>query len=282
MQAYQPKHAVPVSPPPTTKELFQTYSVKDVDYADIKKWLLLGWNDIQKNPAASLAYGAILALTGIIFSKLFSWNAALVTSATTGFLLFGPFLAIGLYDLSRRIEHNEPPTFRHSMSAISHNMLGLGIYALALAMLFISWVMSTLLFMGVLFPISSVTVTDPSYLGVFSGLAALMTIPQGWLFILGFFAIGLLFAATAFMTGVVTVPMLLHRKVDIVTAGATSFRAVLKNPLVMAAWAGIIVLVIGFGLVTYYIGLIIAMPLIAHASWHAYRNLVEQNEESPT
>jgi uncharacterized membrane protein len=281
MQAYEPKQAVPFGPPPTAKELFQTYSVKHVDYADIKKWLLLGWADIQKNPAASLAYGAILALTGIVFSMLFSWNAALVTAAATGFLLFGPFLAVGLYDLSRRIEHNEPPTFRHSMGAISHNMLGLGIYALALAVLFISWVMSTLLFMGVLFPSSSLTVTASGSLGIFSGLTALTTINQGWLFILGFFAIGLLFATAAFMTGVVTVPMLLHRKVDLITAGATSFLAVLRNPLVMAVWAGIIALVIGFGLLTYYIGLIIAMPLIAHASWHAYRDLVEQNEQSP-
>lgn len=281
MQPYTPKQAVPLGPPPTAKELFQTFSVKHVQYADIKKWLALSWADIQKAPGASLGYGAALALTGIILSKLFAGNAALVTAAATGFLIFGPFLAVGLYDLSRRIEHGEPPTFRHSMGAISHNMLGLGIYALALGILFVSWIMSTLLFIGMLFPTSSFTVETSGYLGVFSGLAALTTIDNGWFFILGFFAVGFIFAATAFVTGVVTVPMLLHRKVDIVTAGATSFRAVINNPAVMAAWAAVIAIVIGFGLVTYYVGLIIAMPLIAHASWHAYRDLVAQTERAP-
>lgn len=181
------------------------------------------------------------------------------------------FIAVGLYDLSRRIEHDEPPTFKHSLSAISHNVYGLGIYAVVLAFIMLFWVRTATILVGLM--TTGTTVTGEGYGDLFKSL---LTMDNGWLFFLGFMSVGLLFASLTFITGVVTVPLLLHRKIDIITASVTSIQVVKQNPLTMLLWAMTIVAIIGLGIATLYLGLIIAMPLVAHASWHAYRDLVKE------
>ncbi|MCU7850482.1 MAG: hypothetical protein KZQ89_21400 [Candidatus Thiodiazotropha sp. (ex Lucinoma kastoroae)] len=86
--------------------------------------------------------------------------------------------------------------------------------------------------------------------------------------------VGFLFAWCAFAISVITVPMLIDRKVDGFTAIRISIKAVLKNMPAMMLWAFLIVVIVGLGLMTYYVGLIVALPLIGHGSWHAYRSLV--------
>ncbi|QQZ27324.1 DUF2189 domain-containing protein [Thiothrix subterranea] len=253
-----------------TEKLFTGLAVNHVNPSAIKEWLSAGWQDIWKTPAASLSYGIIFALVGIVLTLIFRSNPVFVITLSTGFLLVGSFIAVGLYDLSRRIEHGQPPTFMHSLSVISHNVFGLGIYAVALSFVMLSWVRITTVFAGLM--ATSTTVTGDGYGHLFTSL---LTMDNGWLFILGFIGVGLLFASIAFTTGVVTVPLLLHRKIDIMTASVTSIRVVKQNPKTMLLWAMTIVAIIGLGIATFYIGLIIAMPLVAHASWHAYRDLVK-------
>ena len=133
------------------------------------------------------------------------------------------------------------------------------------------WVRTATILVGLM--ATGTTVTGEGYGDLFKSL---LTMDNGWLFFLGFMGVGLLFASVTFITGVVTVPVLLHRKVDIMTASVTSIQVVKQNPLTMLLWAMTIVAIIGLGIATLYLGLIIAMPLVAHASWHAYRDLVKE------
>ena len=259
-----------VSTAPHAEQLFRIYPVQHVEPAAIMRWLRQGWADIKANPSASLTYGIIFALVGILMSMVSAANPAFFVAASTGFLLVGPFLALGLYGLSRQLEQGQTPRFWSSLSSIQENAISLGLYAVILGMIMVFWVRLSAVITGIFF--NQMSVDIEGYAGLWN---ALVTMEQGWMFILAFFSIGLLFALFAFMTGVVTAPMLLERKVDIVTAAATSIRAVQKNPLTMLLWALTITVVIGLGIATFDLGLIIAMPLIAHASWHAYRDMVK-------
>lgn len=261
-----------VSDAPHADQLFKSYPVQQIEPVAIMRWLRQGWADIKANPSASLAYGIVFALVGILASIVSATNPAFFVAASTGFLLVGPFLALGLYGLSHQIEQGQTPGFWSSLSGIKDNAISLGLYAVVLGMMMVFWVRLSAVVTGIFF--NQMSVDMAGYAGLWN---ALVTMQQGWMFILAFFGVGLLFALFAFVTGVVTAQMLLERKVDIVTAATTSMRAVFKNPLTMLLWAFTITVVIGLGLITFDIGLIIAMPLIAHASWHAYRDIVKDS-----
>ncbi|MEB4589607.1 DUF2189 domain-containing protein [Candidatus Thiothrix sp. Deng01] len=258
---------------PDVDHLFKSYPVQKVGPGAIRQWLGQGWEDLKVNPSASLSYGIIFALVGVLMSMVSAGNPAFFVAATTGFFLVGPFLALGLYALSHQIEQGWQPRLLTSMFSIRENAVSLGFYAVLLGMLMIFWVRVAALITGIFFNDMSMSVSAMGYTGLWN---ALMGMDDGGMFVLSFFGVGLLFALVAFVTGVVTAPMLLERKVDIVTAAATSVRAVMKNPVTMLVWAATITAIVGIGILTFNIGLIIAMPLVAHASWHAYRALVKE------
>ncbi len=275
INSYVAKNIEPSVPVPTSKELFQSYEVNQVKMTDIKKWLTKGLMDLKNKPLASISYGLVFALVGIVLSFAAQANPVFVASSATGFLLAGPFLAIGLYDISRRIEKGKQPTSKHSITAINKNLIHISIYAIALGFVMTMWIRISTLVVG--FSVNDAIVTDEGYLALFKSL---MLMDNGFSLIFGLFFVGLIFAVIAFATGVATLPMLMDKKVDIVTACSTSIRAVLKNPVVMAAWAFAIAVTIGLGIATSYIGLVILMPLISYASWHAYRDLVVDKIDS--
>ena len=269
MENYVSKPAT-ASAAPDTEQLFKAYAVRKVSPAAIKDWLKGGWQDIKANPSASLAYGILFSLVGVLMSIVSAANPAFFVAASTGFFLVGPFLALGLYALSLQIEKGEQPRFFTSLTYLKQNALSLGLYAVALGLIMIFWVRLSAVITSVFYQQMSVSVDG--YTGLWN---ALLTMDNSWLFILAFFGVGLVFALIAFISGVVTAPLLLDRKVDIVTAAATSVKAVFHNPVTMFLWAIVIAVIVGLGILTFDIGLIIAMPLIAHASWHAYRDLVQ-------
>lgn len=268
MNAYVAKNVEQVSVP-ATRELFQGYEVKKVEMSAIKKWLTNGYMDLKTNPLISITYGLALAVVGLLLSMIADANPIFVGSTTTGFLLAGPFLAIGLYFVSSKIEKGEQVSFSSSLGAISENMRCIGIYAITLGFVMSVWVRISTLVASL--SLNDVTLTQSGNIALFKSL---MTMDQGFSLILGLSAVGLAFATVAFVTGVVTLPMLMNNKVDIVTAVSTSIRAVKRNPSVMAVWATTIAVIIGFGIATNFIGLLVLMPLISYASWHAYGDLV--------
>lgn len=259
---------------PHAEDLFKSYPVQRVEPAAIAQWLKKGWEDIQANPAASLFYGAFFAIVGIILSMFSAANPAFMVAFTSGFFLVGPFLALGLYVLSWQRDQGKKADFGTSLVAIRHNALGLGLYALTVSFLMLLWVPAAAIIIALFFNNIGALSGMSGYAALWDGL---MNMNNSFLFGLSFMGLGFLFALVAFATGVVTVPTLIERKADIMTAIMTSIRACMVNPKTMFLWAITITVIIGLGLATFNLGLIIAMPLVAHASWHAYRDLIAKN-----
>ena len=149
-------------------------------------------------------------------------------------------------------------------------MLPIALFGILIGILMIVWArLSTLLFALIIAGQSTTLDTSTAQL-FFSG--------SGLTFLIVFTLVGAVIAAAVFTISVVSIPMMLDRKVDFITAVLTSITAVKANPAPMALWAGLIVIFTGIGLVTFYLGLAVTLPLIGHASWHAYKDLVEDND----
>lgn len=241
--------------------------IRRIDARGPSRWLEAAWQDIRANPLPSLAYGLLFALGGdLILLALVSYPH-LVTFAISGFFLVAPLLAAGLYELSRSREHGEKLMFIDSVRAFRRNGQSLALFGLLLALTALLWERFTAIAFAML-----------SGGGAFGGSALLTEILLGGEH-LGFVAtwavLGALLASFVFVLAVVSVPMMLDRDSDPVTAMATSLRAVIANPGPLALWAVLIVILTLTGFATLLFGLIILMPMLGHASWHAYRELVE-------
>jgi len=255
--------------PISIEQPFTEYPVRQVEFSNIPKWLSQGWDDFKANPLSSLLYGAIFGMVGLLMGILSVGNPGFYVAEAAGFMLLGPFLALGLYDLSYRRAQGEPTRFLQSAVALQRNPLNLTLYAVFLGALMLLWLGMSAVVMRLFF--GDLPAAEQTYLGFVNLLLATKI---GWLFTLAFLSVGLMFALVSFVTGVATVPMLLERKVSLVTALNASIRAILANWQVMIGWAATIAVIIGLGIVTFDVGLVIAMPLISYASWHAYRDMV--------
>ena len=246
---------------------FDIPRVREVDAARPLHWLEMGWNDLREHGFASIAYGLFFAAFGYIILAFAAPRPYLVTAAISGFFLVGPILAAGLYEISRRAAAGQSAGLRESLRGITgsyESLLSIGIF---LAIVMLGWervsaVLFALLFTGEITELSGFMRTV-----LFSG--------EHIGFTMVYMAAGFLFAALVFCATVVAVPMLMDRDTDMVTAMMTSLRTVSINPRAMFVWAALIVLLIGIGFATMMIGLVLLLPLLGHASWHAYRDLVE-------
>jgi uncharacterized membrane protein len=230
-------------------------------------WLALGWADLRHAPAASLTYGAVFALMGWLIALVFRHAYEYTSALTAGFLLLGPFLATGLYDVSRRLQRGERVRFSDTMSAWRTNLGAFSLFALVLTIIMLVWARASLVTFALFF--SSGMPTLKSF------VEQVVTV-EHIDFLLTYFAVGALFAAIVFAVSVVSVPMMLDRGTDTIVAALTSVRALFANFLPLVVWALLIVIVIAAGFATFFIGLVIAAPVIGHATWHAYKALVAE------
>jgi uncharacterized membrane protein len=236
------------------------------------RWLARGWRDLRAAPAASLFYGAAFALMGWLINLVFENMVELTSALTAGFLLVGPFLATGLYDISRRRQHGEPVRLTDTLTAWKKNPGAFGMFALALTVIMLVWARASLVTFALFF--SSGMPTLKNFFGqVISAEHAD--------FLVTYFAVGGVFAAIVFAVSVVSVPMMLDRGTDMVVAALTSVRALFGNFVPLLLWAVLIVLIVAAGFATFFVGLVIAVPLIGHATWHAYRDLVAADADAP-
>lgn len=240
--------------------------IRTVDRNAPLRWLRLGWHDLRQVPATSLGVGAALVALGY----LLTWGAwsspILVLTFVSGFLLAGPFLGLIFYDLSRRLERKEPPTLAHALASLRDNPLAIILLIVMLGLILLAWIRVTSLITAL-----SVAAVKPS-LPVL--IDSLLLTPEGLVFLGMFLLSGAVLATLTFCLSVVSFPMLLDRKVDTLTAVATSVLVVRRNLPAMLIWAALIAGLTLVGLLTLYLGLIVTMPLIGHAAWHAYRETV--------
>jgi len=232
-------------------------------------WLSHGWQDLVRAPKVGLSYGAVLvALSFVITLGLYLVDALyLLLPATAGFMLVAPILAVGLYETSRRLAAGEPVTLGIALRAWRRNSGQLAVLGLILMLAHLFWIRIAMLLYPLFFTGGYPASTDLLQV-IFFSTASLPFLVTGTI-------IGAILAALVFALGAISIPMLIDREVGAITAIATSFVAVRANYRAMALWA---VLIAGFtaaGLVFVYVGLAVTLPLIAHASWHCYKDLVE-------
>jgi uncharacterized membrane protein len=231
-------------------------------------WLARGWIDLRHAPGLALAYGAALVIASfaVTIALLYAEMIYLLLPVAAGFFLIGPVVAVGLYEISRRHELGLPVAASDVVGAWRRNGAQIALLGLMLMLIHLFWVRIATLLFALFFHTG-----NPGWEGmidaVFFSRVSLPFLVTGTL-------MGGVLAAVSFALSAVSIPMLLDREVNVFTAVATSWTAVTMNWKPMALWAALIVFFTGIGLVTFYLALAVTVPLIAFASWHAYRDLV--------
>ncbi len=250
--------AAPASPFP---------EVQRVDVSAPLRWLAAGWRDLLGAPAASLFYGAAFALMGWLVHLVFRHAYEYTSALTAGFLLMGPFLCTGLYDISRRRAAAQPVRLASTLTAWRANLGAFSMFALILTVVMLVWARASLVTFALFFA---------SGMPTLSGFLGRIASVEHWDFVVTYFAVGGVFAMIVYAISVVSVPLMLDRGTDTVVAAITSVRSLASNPLPLLLWALMIVVLIGVGFATAFFGLLVTAPIVGHATWHAYRDLVGQ------
>ncbi len=231
---------------------------KTLDMGAPLRWLRLGWRDLRRAPGLSLLFGAVILLVSLGVSAMAWWlgRFALLAALLSGFIFVAPLIAVGLYCVSRELERGRQPSLEHSF-VLARRVAGqAGVFALVQLVVLMLWSRAGMM------------------------VNAFVPIEDGqWLSLLEFLAIGSaagsVFAVFTFATAAFSLPMIADRDVDMVTAGVSSANAVLRNKAVMAIWAALIAALTLVGFVTAYLGLVVIMPWLAYAAWHAYRETLD-------
>jgi uncharacterized membrane protein len=233
-------------------------------FADPLRWLAAGWRDFRRCPGIGLFYGGCFMVMGWALLKMYEWAPAYVMALSAGFLLMGPFLCLGLYRASQRLERGERPDFGDSLLAWDTRTGQLAIFGFVLLVLELVWGRAAL----VIFAVSFDGMPD-----LRGSLLALLD-PENIGFITAWLAVGALFAGLIFAISVVSMPMILDRQTDAISAGLTSLRLVLTQTAVMLWWGFLIALIVVLSMLPWFAGLLVTGPVLGHASWHAYRAAV--------
>ncbi len=243
--------------------------VRSITSGDVYAALSAGVADFRAAPRFGLFFGAIYALGGIlIFLQLWVWDAALwIVPLALAFPLIGPFVAIGLYEVSRRREAGLPLDWSDVLGVVWRER---GRQIPSMAFIVLAGFMIWLWFARLIIAIFLGRMT----FGTYSDIEHLLGTPEGLSMLVVGTAVGggiafMLFAITA-----VSLPMLLEREVDFVTAMIASFSAVTSNPVPMLTWAVIVAGGVIVAMVPFFLGLIVVLPVLGHATWHLYRRAI--------
>jgi uncharacterized membrane protein len=236
------------------------------------RWLALGVRDFGRAPSIGLFYGACFVGMGWALLRVFELAPAYTVALAASFLLVGPFLCLGMYQTSMRLERGQRPDFGDSLLAWQTRTGTLAIFGVVLLVLQMLWARAAL----VLFAVSFDGMPD------FRGSVMALMDPANLGFIVAYIAVGGVFAGLIFAISVVSLPMILHRQTDAITAGLTSLRLVLSQPLVMVFWGALITALVVLAALPWLLGLLVVGPVLGHASWHAYRAAVADAPAAPT
>jgi uncharacterized membrane protein len=232
-------------------------------------WLEAGWRDLMATPHIGFFYGGAVVAAGwaLVLLLLAAGATWAVLPAVAGFFLVGPVVAAGLYETSRRRERGEPVSLGLAFTAFRRNAPQLALMGAVLLIINLFWVRMA----GLLFAVFFGMGFSPSLEQL---PMALLRSDQLLPFLIIGTGIGFVLASVAFAVSAVSIPMLVDRDISAIEAIVISIRATLDNWRAMAFWAGLIVVFTAMALVPFFLGLALVMPLIGHATWHAYRDIV--------
>ncbi|HEX7971962.1 MAG TPA: DUF2189 domain-containing protein [Thiobacillus sp.] len=243
--------------------------IRKVTFDQPFHWLRAGAQDLARAWPVSLFYGVVFALIGYGLVHAAENRPHLAMALTSGFLFVAPVLATVFYSVSHRLEHHHklPPLFVPLLSWRA-NPSSLGLFTVMLLFVLISWERLSAILVGLFL--------SGSGIGGLSDLLSLDAVQQHADFVLAYLAFGGVLALMMFSLSVVSLPMMLHRKVDFATALVTSFMATKLNFAVLLLWGVLIAGLSALGMATDFIGMAVIFPWLGHASWHAYRELIER------
>ena len=235
--------------------------------------LAAGWRDFRRAPAFGLLFAAFYVMGGLVLTAVATaagqewWLMPFVV----GFPLIAPFAAVGLYEVSRRIESDRPLIWREVLAVvIAQKDRQVPSMAMVILLMFMFWVFVAHTIFALFMGVSALTNITSSPEVLFQG--------RGLVMLLIGTLVGASFAAVLFAITVVGLPMILDREVDLVTAMITSVRAVMMNKGVMLGWAVLIAALMFLAFLPLFLGLFVVLPVLGHASWHMYRELMPDDE----
>ncbi|MFP1633517.1 DUF2189 domain-containing protein [Zhengella sp. ZM62] len=245
--------------------------VNKVTVDDLKAVLRQGLADFGKAPLYGVFFGGVFAVAGIlIVLAVTRWDMPwLIYPFAIGFPLVGPFAAVGLYEISRRLEKGEPLSWSSVLGFVWRQRFR-ELSWMAFVMLFIFWI-----WMYQIRLLIALVLGRMSFSTLDRFLEIVLTTPTGWLFLAIGHVVGAVLALIMFSVTVVSIPLLMERELDIVTAMITSFKAVLANPPVMLGWGVVVTLAVIAASIPLFVGLLVVLPVLGHATWHLYKRAVK-------
>jgi uncharacterized membrane protein len=245
-------------------------AVRAISVADLRTCLSEGAADFARAPSIGLAIGALFALTGIAITlALTVWHLPwMIYPFAIGFPLVGPFAAVGLYEVSRKLEAGRTSDWRAVLSVVWAQRLR-EVSWMALVMLFVFWI-----WMYQVRLLIALILGRMSFATLDKFINVVLTTPQGWLFLAVGHVVGAALSLVLFSVTVVAIPFLLDRDADFITAMITSVRSVLASPIVMLGWGIAVTVAVLAACVPFFLGLLIVLPVLGHATWHLYRRAV--------
>jgi uncharacterized membrane protein len=251
--------------------------IRRISIADLKDVLTRGVGDFLAMPTHAIFLCLIYPIAGLVLARLaFGYSILpLLYPMASGFALLGPLAALGLYELSRRREAALDVSATHAFDVVQSSSIGaiIALGALLFAILMIWVAIANAIY------IANFGYAPPASIHQFA--QDVLTTGPGWNLIIVGNGVGLLFAILVLTISVVSFPLLLDRDVGAAVALLTSIRAVARNPVTMAAWGLIVAVLLAIGTLPLFLGLIVVMPVLGHATWHLYRKVVEPEDSPP-
>ncbi len=246
--------------PESSTELPFVAPCRTLELAAPARWLKAGWADFRHAWRASLVYGLFMALitAAVCIAAWYYGSFGFALVIMGGFVFVAPLTCIGLYAISAQLERDEPVSLRRALRAGFKRYLGSQMFlAIVLLIIFLVWARAGAM-VHVFFP--AYDEVNPADLITFLTVGSV---------------VGAIFVAITFSASAYSLPMIVHRKVDAMTAVVTSINAVLRNRLVMILWLTIAVGGLVIGLLTLCVGLVVILPVLGHAAWHAYLDTID-------
>lgn len=248
--------------------------VRALSATELRECLSAGMSDFARAPVFGLFFGGIFAAGGVLIVGALAWWDVpwLIYPFAIGFPLIGPFAAAGLYDVSRRLEAGTPVDWPSVLSAVWAQR-GRELSWMAFVMLFVFWI-----WMYQIRLLVALLLGRMSFASLERFLNVVLTTSEGWIFLAVGHVVGAAIALGLFSITLVSIPLLMDREADFVTAMITSIRAVAASPAVMLAWGVLVTLAVLAACVPFFLGLLVVLPVLGHTTWHIYRRVVAAPE----